>query len=393
MGVTSLLKEEKSNGSILRLVWPRLECQKRRSVVSHHKQIEITRKQLFDDVWSAPSVKVAMKYGISDVGLAKICKRNNVPKPPLGYWAKLAHGHKVDRPALPKIKNEQPVYFYTVNSRIGKEEPRLLEQTNEMIAFEKLPKNQITVPAELKNPLPLTTEISKELRKAEKNRHGLYCAGGIAVTKPLIPRALLVFDTLLKAMEQRGYLETGIFERVIPFGISEYIQSEPTARAKAKMEKEGSSRRYRDYDYERHPSGRLTLEIHHPFYLVYERIQRNWRDGKTQRVENCLNAFICGLIRWAAVDLERHLRDERKKAEEEKQRREQEESAQHKAMERAKRTKLRADAKDWELANKLRRYIDAVIEKDGPVTPGSDLEKWVAWARAEADIDDPLALD
>jgi len=29
-----------------------------------------------------------MEMGISDIGLAKICKRHNIPRPGLGYWGK-----------------------------------------------------------------------------------------------------------------------------------------------------------------------------------------------------------------------------------------------------------------------------------------------------------------
>jgi hypothetical protein len=35
------------------------------------------------------------------VGLGKICKKLDIPLPPLGYWAKLQHGKAVTRPPLP----------------------------------------------------------------------------------------------------------------------------------------------------------------------------------------------------------------------------------------------------------------------------------------------------
>ena len=50
----------------------------------------ITREQLYQQVWSTPCSKLAAGYGISDVALAKICKKLNVPRPGLGYWARLA---------------------------------------------------------------------------------------------------------------------------------------------------------------------------------------------------------------------------------------------------------------------------------------------------------------
>ena len=48
--------------------------------------IKLTRQQLYDEVWSEPMTKLAVKYGLSDVGLAKICNRNHIPKPKVGHW-------------------------------------------------------------------------------------------------------------------------------------------------------------------------------------------------------------------------------------------------------------------------------------------------------------------
>jgi hypothetical protein len=48
----------------------------------------LERQALYDEVWSAPMVKVAKKYGLSDRGLAKICARLDIPVPPRGYWAR-----------------------------------------------------------------------------------------------------------------------------------------------------------------------------------------------------------------------------------------------------------------------------------------------------------------
>lgn len=62
------------------------------------------RERLYEDVWSEPVVAVAKKYGLSDVGLAKICKRLNIRRPGLSYWAKKAAGKCVGtRPPLPSL--------------------------------------------------------------------------------------------------------------------------------------------------------------------------------------------------------------------------------------------------------------------------------------------------
>jgi hypothetical protein len=57
----------------------------------------ITRAELYAKVWSEPIVKIAKEFGISDRGLAKTCKRLEVPVPPRGYWAKLQAGKEVSK--------------------------------------------------------------------------------------------------------------------------------------------------------------------------------------------------------------------------------------------------------------------------------------------------------
>ncbi len=48
---------------------------------------------------------VAKTYGVSDVALAKTCRKLYVPIPPQGYWNKLGAGKPVDpRPGLPLVQ-------------------------------------------------------------------------------------------------------------------------------------------------------------------------------------------------------------------------------------------------------------------------------------------------
>jgi len=41
-----------------------------------------SRTKLFELVWSEPMQKIAKTLGLSDVGLAKLCRRARVPVPP-----------------------------------------------------------------------------------------------------------------------------------------------------------------------------------------------------------------------------------------------------------------------------------------------------------------------
>lgn len=60
----------------------------------------ISRESLFALVWERPSTQVARQFGISDVALAKLCDKLQVPKPPRGYWAKVRAGRRPRRPEL-----------------------------------------------------------------------------------------------------------------------------------------------------------------------------------------------------------------------------------------------------------------------------------------------------
>jgi hypothetical protein len=62
------------------------------------------RLQIYEEIWSEPMLHVAKRYSISDVGLAKVCKKLNVPRPGLGYGAKKAAGKPIPkRPPLPEL--------------------------------------------------------------------------------------------------------------------------------------------------------------------------------------------------------------------------------------------------------------------------------------------------
>lgn len=66
--------------------------------------IHISREELYQKVWSVPASRLAADFGISDVALNKTCKRMGIPRPPRGYWARLAAGQEQERLPLPPPK-------------------------------------------------------------------------------------------------------------------------------------------------------------------------------------------------------------------------------------------------------------------------------------------------
>jgi hypothetical protein len=65
------------------------------------QDIVLRRENLYEQVWNEPVRRIASRLGISDVALAKACRRLGVPLPPRGYWARIAAGQTPKRPPLP----------------------------------------------------------------------------------------------------------------------------------------------------------------------------------------------------------------------------------------------------------------------------------------------------
>jgi hypothetical protein len=63
----------------------------------------LRREDLYQLVWTAPVSEIAARMGISDVGLAKACRRVDIPLPSRGYWARIGAGQRIVQAALPPI--------------------------------------------------------------------------------------------------------------------------------------------------------------------------------------------------------------------------------------------------------------------------------------------------
>jgi len=82
---------------------------------------KLTRKALYELVWSQPRTHIAKAMGVSDVWIGKQCRDLNVPAPPAGYWASRASGKKL------KTKYQKPPLTYTVAERIQEDHDGIVE--------------------------------------------------------------------------------------------------------------------------------------------------------------------------------------------------------------------------------------------------------------------------
>src|SRR5436190_15034976 len=111
------------------------------------QETRISREELYERVWAEPVRTVAKRFGVSDVGLAKDCKRLKIPLPGRGYWAKKAAGKSAPRTQLQTLPPNDAVtpreITFAPTSRLPALSPT--GPVAEQIAFEADPANRISV--------------------------------------------------------------------------------------------------------------------------------------------------------------------------------------------------------------------------------------------------------
>ncbi len=366
----------------------------------------LKREILYEQVWSQPMIELAKQYGLSDVGLAKICRKLKVPLPGRGYWAKHKAGRTPPRPSLPPLKENDLSEVTVTMLEPPPVEPQTLTETERLIALETFPENLIVVEPTLSSPHPHVARTRKWLRLAKPGDYGLLHSreqGCLAVhVGPCsLSRALRIMDALIKGLEARGYpvateagdeRATTVTVLGIPLEIElrEQITQVPHKLTPAeKAEQKRSAWLYLP-KYDHHLSGQLTLGI-----KTWGHGGRcNWADGKKQRIEHCLNAFTAGLIQAAIRKQAQELEWQRERQRREEERRQHEEQERIRREETARFQALEQEVGDWQRANQIRAYVEAArqaaIKRDGVIVAGCDLAHWLAWALQQADRIDPI---
>jgi hypothetical protein len=159
---------------------------------------EITREELHQLVWSKPTRVAAKEFSISDIGLAKICRKLGVKKPPRGLWAKVASGMRMKKPPLGALP-DGCVSKTVIHGQTEAEQMRWPTRDD-------VP--QISVRENLQGCSRLVTATRIELGRAQPDRYGMLdvrqrpgCLS-VAVSEAQVHRTLLILDTLLREFEK-----------------------------------------------------------------------------------------------------------------------------------------------------------------------------------------------
>ena len=380
--------------------------------------VKLTRRQLYEVVWSEPVSKLARKYGLSDVGLAKICKKHNIPRPGLGYWAQKQYGKAVPPTPLPNPENNPVV---TINPHSP--QPADPDRTpgtftnifSRALDFEAgMPKIEVTP---VRGVHDLVETSMALIRHAKQDDWGRFVPEyeetlNIFVGKKARVRAHRIMDTLIKQLEARGCLvqvdgaenrktRVKLCGEYVGLRIVEMLKvvSKPSRISDTEKPRSGfheypPATQWR-WDQTITLSGRLSLGISSGCYTGDVRLRHYWRDGDRQKLEDCLNDVVVGMIRTAAAQRAQKAKWARRDATYAAEKVAGDMAARRKAQADRRDGRLQEQVENWKQAQDVRAFVAAATQKASDTYGAGNIPKklksWIAWAAVTADQDDPLS--
>jgi hypothetical protein len=352
-----------------------------------YKTIKIFRGKLYDEVWAEPMTSLAVKYGISDVGLRKICKKMQIPLPPQGYHLRKSKQQKQPLKVCSEVPQEYNIHISIPGPTKIQSEDFIPE-----VAFEKRTENRIRVPAKLVRPHHITLLVSRAMEKQEPDSYGRIGLQAVSISPSSTTRVLRLIDAFIKALEKRPSLRVLQRENTRDIQIEvlgERISIQFFEQAKRKIHEPTSEEQKRKewwpipkYDF--FPSGELEVRAVRTYPEVL------FRENGRRRLEDNLNQVVIRLIEFVLREKENRLQkekdfEERRLAEE--KRKDLFEAIQ---LEKRRVHDLEVEAENWQRATKIRAYIEAVknMAKEDPKS--DSLTTWFSWAQQQADRLDPL---
>jgi hypothetical protein len=359
--------------------------------------VSFTVAELFEKVWQTPMVKLAHEIGVSDVAVAKACRKAGIPLPGRGHWAK-SEKQRQRTPKPPQVEGKvrfQVLDHDTLPGKTGTD-------SNSPIV-----RRTIEAPSQLTEPHAL---VSQWLKTAEASKlkegyldYARKCVLNVMISSTLIERCAILFDALIKEGEIEGYswkinaegkTVVTVNDEPIAVRLMERLDKHPIPPPPPPKRRPGAPWEpnfipLRSSQFEWTSTGELTFQIE--ARMDYGE-RKNWKDTKTAPLEKKLSSILAGLSS-ASVSIkvlrEKEEARDREWAEDERRRLER---ARNTETQRRLRLSLVKHTERWERAERLRTFIKAVEDqlKIAPLADPELAQPWIDWARKQADLLDPL---
>ena len=366
------------------------------------------REKLYQEIWAEPVKIVAQRYGVSDVALAKTCRKLAIPLPGRGYWARLRSGQKMKRLPLPRLPAGIPETLPVYHASPPPTEREASPETAARMEKESEAEAAIVVAETLERPHPLVRAASKYFHMRNPP---LISHLDLSVSKNSLDRALRIMDALIKALVARG-LPVEVTEfKVQGSGYYQYADRSPDSNVtRVKVDGEwvafGMEERskvvipdppeppkhLRGEERERWirwneprrslvPNGVLVLKLKNLGYLD---VRKESKDGARKKLEDQLNDIVAHIYLAGEALKEKRRQDEvAARARVEREKREYQEYL-RRQEEKRKAEELAGLMDRWRLAREIREFVQEALSL------GADPAGRLEWAQQYADSVDPL---
>ena len=363
-----------------------------------YETITLKRSELYERVWTTPIRTIAKELKLSDVGLAKLCRRHNIPLPGRGYWVRIQFGHKPERVPLPPAQNPG-IENIVINRIEPRPSSRIVVKIDQPIPIVEVKEDQPIAH-------PLAQRIEKSLLKSSDERGLLAGKMGISipikVSAPCCPRALRIIDALFSALETGGcrlewskpfsdplllVSDSEKFRLILTEGVRR--SDHHLTAADGRLQKQGRSWQIPRWDYA--PTGELKLTLESCVF-PYE-VRRTWSDGKIRKIEKYLGEIVIACESAAkSVKLERQEREEAARRREEEQKRKTEAAVRRAEYERKAKAVMEL-CQSWLESKSLRNFAAGIQEKANAEVADEvqqKLREMAEWTLRHADYVDPF---
>lgn len=132
------------------------------------EKILLSRKELYEMVWSQPILTLSKMYEITGSGLRKICVKMDIPLPKAGHWQRIQHKKPVLVKPLPSEYSGE-----TKIELILRADDKVPKKGIKEIPIKQVKKggikrkSEFRVPSQLKNPDPLIVTAKNSLTSAK----------------------------------------------------------------------------------------------------------------------------------------------------------------------------------------------------------------------------------
>lgn len=323
----------------------------------------LSRKELYDLVWSKPLSTLSIELDISFLDLRKICTDYQISVPKNGHWSKL----KFSKPVIiiPFIEDFD-------GSNVIQYIPKVKSAKELVKMFKPI---RTDVPLKLTNPLPEILEAQAKLKDFDFTSWSkmTYSSEVLSIKVSdlkLLNRALRIMDVFLKSITKRGFRYEIIRGslRIEKYDIKETINCRELNNRKFFKDKYGWNSSSLT------PNGLLSINIE-----GYR--SKQWKDGKI-KLEERIDIIVLQLDDYFMKEKLYLIKIERNSRE--RERIEKERLARQKVIQNDidEFKKLRMHARRYHECQMMRDYINAASKYRD--------EKWIQWANDAVDWYDPI---